>query len=178
MVFSYRYIVLELCAGTLREVCNKNYEGPDLPPDQTVLYEIADGLNYIHSKKLVHRDIKPENILVSEKAQIKLSDFGLSKETSTNHTFLVSGPFKGTRQWMAQEYLNLSNNQNQPNETPMKGSIESDIFSAGCVFFYYVTRGFHPFGEDNFIIANIIKDDQVHIDSNSLIISFPRINYI
>jgi serine/threonine-protein kinase/endoribonuclease IRE1 len=131
-------------------------------------------LNYIHSKKLVHRDIKPENILISEKAQIKLSDFGLSKETSTNHTFVVSGPFKGTRQWMAQEFLNFSFNQNQPNETPMKGSIESDIFSAGCVFFYYVTRGLHPFGEDNFIIANIIKDDQVHIDSNSLILSFQR----
>jgi serine/threonine protein kinase len=93
-------------------------------------------LNYIHSKKLVHRDIKPENILISGKAQIKLSDFGLSKETSTNHTFVVSGPFKGTRQWMAQEFLNFSFNQNQPNETPMKGSIESDIFSAGCVFFY------------------------------------------
>ncbi len=73
---------------------------------------------------------------------------------------------------MAQEFLNYSFNQNQPNETPMKGSIESDIFSAGCVFFYYVTRGLHPFGEDNFITANIIKDKQVHIDSNILILSF------
>jgi serine/threonine protein kinase len=162
--FCRRYIVLELCTGTLADVCNNKYQGPDLPSDCTVLIEIATGLQYIHSKKLIHRDIKPENILISLDGRIKLSDFGLCKETSTNHTYLVSGPFKGTRFWMAQEMLNVPNNS----PTPIKGSVKSDIFSGGCVFFYFVTRGIHPFGEDNFIVGNIIKDSPVHFDSNAI----------
>ena len=48
---------MELCAGTLEDVCNRSveYEGPALPSNTTVLYEIACGLNYIHSMNLVHR---------------------------------------------------------------------------------------------------------------------------
>jgi serine/threonine protein kinase len=75
-----RYIVLELCAGTLGDVIDKTYNGPALPSDSRVLYEITNGLDYIHSKKLVHRDIKPENILISTAGKMKLSDFGLSKQ--------------------------------------------------------------------------------------------------
>jgi serine/threonine protein kinase len=163
-----RYIVLELCTGTLADVCNNKYQGPDLPSDCTVLIEIATGLQYIHSKKLIHRDIKPENILISLDGRIKLSDFGLCKETSTNHTYLVSGPLKGTGIWMAQEMLNIS----VTDSTPIKGSIQSDIFSAGCVFFYFVTRGIHPFGEDNLIAGNIIKDTPVNFDSRYIAIFY------
>ena len=162
-----RYIVLELCEGTLAGVINKTYKRPELSSDMTVLNEIATGLAFIHSKKLVHRDIKPDNILISSNGRIKISDFDLCKETSTNHTYLVSGPFKGTKFWMPKELLNLSNN----NSTPVvKGSIKSDIFSAGCVFFYFVTRGIHPFGDDKFdnseIQQNIVDGNVVNFHRN------------
>lgn len=160
---SHRYIVLELCAGTLADVVNETYKGPELSSDMTVLNEIATGLAFIHSKKLVHRDIKPDNILISSNGRIKLSDFGLCKETSTNHTFSVSGPLKGTLFWMAKELLNVYNNNSIP---VVKGSIKSDIFSAGCVFFYFVTRGIHPFGLADSIVRNILADNIVNFDRN------------
>ena len=169
-----RYIVLELCGGTLKSVCTGAYSGPNLPSDQTILKEIAIGLNYIHSKQLVHRDVKPENILISSTTpvHIKLSDFGLSKETSSNQTYTVSGPYKGTWKWMAPELLDMLPNSYSTKETVVqkRGSCKSDIFSAGLVFFYFVTRGVHLYGEptngsDEFIVRNIRVNHQINLHS-------------
>lgn len=134
-----------MCAGTLTDYCKGNYNGPALPPHALVLYQIANGLDYIHSKKLIHRDIKPDNILVSTKKpiQMKLSDLGLSKKLSNNKTFSMSG-FKGTEKWIAQEIMDLITDSDLPH-----GTIESDIFAAGCVFFYFLTKGSHPFGNND-----------------------------
>ncbi|XP_046460948.1 serine/threonine-protein kinase/endoribonuclease IRE1-like isoform X2 [Daphnia pulex] len=137
----FRYIVLELCAGTLSEVIENSYKGPALPSDKMVLYQIADGLDYIHSNKLIHRDIKPENILISMAGKMKLSDFGLSKQISTRGTCSISG-IKGTLLWMAPEFF----------ENIEKATPKCDIFPCGCVFFVFLTRengGIHPFGDTN-----------------------------
>jgi serine/threonine protein kinase len=137
-----RYIVLELCAGTLSEVIENTYKGPAQPSDAIVLYQIADGLDYIHSKKLIHRDIKPDNILISTAGKMKLSDFGLSKQISTRGTCSMSG-IKGTLLWMAPE-LRGNNGVNN------KATPKCDVFPCGCVFFVFLTRengGIHPFGD-------------------------------
>jgi len=42
------------------------------------IYQVADALNYCHSKKVIHRDIKPENLLLSATDDVKLGDFGWS----------------------------------------------------------------------------------------------------
>ena len=155
--------MLELCAGTLEEFVNGKYKGP-MPTDAQILYQIACGLNYIHSKKLVHRDIKPENILISltDPVRMKIADFGLSKHTSDRGTFAVSG-IRGTRDWIAPECFPP---QNSEEEIGKRGSVKSDIFSTGCVFFYFVTRGIHLFGEgDLTIMANILKKDPVNLTS-------------
>lgn len=167
-----RFIVLELCAGTLEHVCSNTYNGPDLPPDSQVLYQIADGLDYIHSKKLVHRDIKPENILVSTSTPVrmKLSDFGLSKEVSTMNTCSMSG-FKGTRLWMAVELLKMCEQLNSQltMEFKSKCSTSSDVFSTGCLFFFFITRGTHLFGTElHFIVPNILNDDRKNINSKEI----------
>ena len=158
------YIVLELCAGTLGDVCDNKYRGPELPSDETVLYQIACGLDFIHSKKLVHRDIKPENILISltDPVMVKISDFGLSKPTNSRGTFTISG-IRGTLNWIAPECFTSQN------LTGKRGSVKSDIFSTGCVFFYFVTRGTHPFGENLFIMTNIRLDNPVNLSSNLIL---------
>ena len=163
-------------------MCAGGYNGPDLPPDKTVLKEIASGLNYIHSKKLVHRDIKPENILISSTTpiHIKISDFGLSKETSENQTFSVSGPYKGTWKWMAPEQFDIMGNSSATNGVKKKGSCKSDIFSAGLVFFYFVTRGVHPHGEignisDEIVLRNIKNNNQVNFYSKFL--NLPEVDF-
>ena len=154
---AYRFLVLELCAGTLKDFCTGKYKGPALPSDALVLYQIANGLDYIHSKDLIHRDIKPGNILISNTIpiQMKLSDFGLSKKLTPNGTFDMSG-FRGTENWIAPEIMNLIINPNLPH-----GTVESDIFVAGCVFFYFLTRGSHPFGDQENCRNNINNGDPI-----------------
>ena len=164
-----RLIVLELCAGTLQDVCDNKYKGPPLPPDEIVLYQIAYGLNYIHSMKLVHRDIKPANILISSTnpVVIKISDFGLSKPTSDRGTHTKSAEFRGTYYWAAPECLPPENSMENTNTEMIRGTNKSDIFTAGFVFFYYVTRGIHPFGDlrGYDIVGNIRKINPVNLAS-------------
>jgi serine/threonine protein kinase len=152
--------VLELCAGTLYDYCEKKYNGPELPPDGQVLYQIANGLQYIHLQNLVHRDVKPDNILISmtTPVQMKLSDFGLVKKTSSRGTFTQRSQqfgLKGTICWLAPETLKnffewkkvQKLSPDTPSEEIPHGTIQSDTFAAGLVFFFFLTRGTHPFGK-------------------------------
>ena len=163
-----RYIVLELCAGTLEEFVNGKYKGP-MPPDENVLYQIACGVAYIHSKKLVHRDIKPENIWISltdtDPVMMKVSDFGLSKSVNSRGSYSVSG-IKGTHNWMAPELLELADSEE---EITKRGSVQSDIFSTGCVFFYFATRGIHLFGKGMRIAANILENKPVNLKGDEIL---------
>jgi serine/threonine-protein kinase/endoribonuclease IRE1 len=158
--------VLELCAGTLKDYCEKKYKGPELPRDIIVLYQIANGLRYIHSRNLVHRDVKPDNILISmtTPVQMKLADFGFVKKTSPQGSFKQS-ELKGiTFKWMAPEILKLMDGSSS--ELP-HGTIQSDTFAAGCVFFYFLTRGRHPFGSNSFKIPmNILDKNPIELNQH------------
>ncbi|KAK4004403.1 hypothetical protein OUZ56_006137 [Daphnia magna] len=167
---SFTHLVLELCGGTLMDYCEKKYSGPKLPPDELVLYQIANGLHYIHSRDLVHRDIKPENILISmtTPVQMKVSDLSFVKKTRQD-TFSQS-KIRGTLLWMAPETLKAyTDNENKSTDLPGEfpdGTIKSDTFSSGCVFFYFRTRGKHPFGKNKVsALANISKNNPEELDS-------------
>jgi serine/threonine-protein kinase/endoribonuclease IRE1 len=160
--------VLELCDGTLTQCIAKEYKGPELPPDGIVLYQIANGLHYIHSRNLVHRDVKPDNILISitTPVQMKLSDFGLVKKISPQGTFTQSG-LKGTEKWMAPEILELLKLMEDDSNIELPhGTIQSDTFAAGCVFFYFLTRGKHPFGKSYQIMMNILNNNPIELNQH------------
>jgi serine/threonine protein kinase len=127
-----------------------------MPSDAEVLLQLATGLEHIHSMNIIHRDIKPGNILISKTNPVvmKWADFGLSKPTNSRGSASLSG-FRGTKRWMAPEILR---------RRPLRGSQQSDIFSTGCVFFYFLTRGVHPFGKNNNddINTNILGDNPVN----------------
>ena len=86
------------------------------------------GVQFIHSKNIVHRDIKTENFLVftrDGKLLVKLSDFGAAKELAN----LQAGTNTGTFNYMAPERL----------EKQAVCTIESDVWSLGCVFYEAMT---------------------------------------
>ncbi len=171
---------MELCAASLdqRYLPPGNpakYDGP-MPDDRHVLLQIAKGLNYIHSQKFVHRDIKPSNILISKPSSlykhtnnvsIKISDFGLSKRTSDGGSYSISGS-KRDSCWSAPELLEANIND----ASAVRGSVSSDIFSTGCVFFFHLTRGMHLFGIGMEINVNIIEGNRKKLGTIALLISF------
>ena len=137
--------MLELCVGTLADVINGKYKETQFPSDLNVIYQISNGLFYVHDKNIIHRDIKPRNILISKNYKIRLSDFGLSKKVHLLSDESKSGT-KGTKKWIAPELKEIDINTGKLKH---KATFESDIFSAGLVFFVFLTRnqlqgGIHP----------------------------------
>ena len=121
-----------------------------------------DWLTFIQ-KDLFIEYIKPENILISitsDHVTLKWADFGLTKDIDEDGFYEMSGQ-KGTLYWMAPEIWAFTVRGRGPTAGPNKFTCASDVFSAGCLFFHFVTGGVHPFG-------SIIKRDvSSNIESNN-----------
>lgn len=57
----------------------------------TYIYQLADALNYCHSKKVIHRDIKPENLLLGFYGELKIADFGWSVHAPSSRRTTICG---------------------------------------------------------------------------------------
>jgi serine/threonine protein kinase len=155
---------MELCAASLQDYIKGKYKGP-MPTDEQVLFQLANGLEYIHSMGILHRNIKPENILISltKPVQMKWSGFGLNKPVNERGSCSLSG-IKGTQNWLSPEELVIT--ESEVNVDHMRGSVKSEIFSAGCVFIFFLLRGLHPFGyelNDRNIVNNVLSEYPVNV---------------
>src|SRR3954471_2972635 len=101
--------------------------------------QVAAGLDYAHSMKVVHRDIKPANIMISRQKVAKIMDFGISKSVDT---LTRTAHILGTPYYMSPE---------QVMGLVLDG--RSDLFSFGVVL-YELATGARPFGGDT--VATII----------------------
>ena len=131
------YLVLEyLPGGTLKG----QVMGRPIPWQEAVrlLLPIAGALDYAHEQKIIHRDVKPANILLTEKGQPMLSDFGIAKilEMKEEFTLTGSGTGIGTPEYMAPE-------QGMGKEVDAR----TDIYSLGIVLYELVT-GRKPYTAD------------------------------
>ena len=68
-----------------------------------LMYNVLEGLHYLHSNGMIHRDIKADNILLDKKGNIQISDFGVS--ATLKNTMGCFDTFIGTPFWMSPEIL-------------------------------------------------------------------------
>ena len=139
-----------------------------MPSEKDLLLKLANSLDFIHSRLLVHGDIRPENVLIftsnRKTATVKWTGFGLFKTIDKHGRFKVlnENQAKGNLRWMAPEMLQVVRQYSAIAKSPVQIlQKESDVFSAGCLFFFYLT-GAHPFGHGENIVDNILFWDRVN----------------
>jgi serine/threonine-protein kinase/endoribonuclease IRE1 len=157
----------------------------DLDPKRA-LRQITSGIRHLHKLKIVHRDIKPQNILVSTSkhggVRMLISDFGLCKKLDMDESSFQQtvNHAAGSFGYRAPEVLRGQVDPNAGISSPMGSTIGSksgsgstgsginmdpamrltrsiDIFSLGCIFYYVLTGGEHPFGGRYEREMNILK---------------------
>lgn len=128
---------LYICMGyykgeSLREKIKK---GPiPLSEALNIIFQIALGLEAAHEENIIHRDIKPGNILITERGEVKIVDFGLAKLAGMHLTQATSS--KGTAAYMCPEQIRGKNVDHR-----------CDIWALGVVFYEMLT-GHLPFQEE------------------------------
>ena len=136
---------MELCDGTLADYCKGTYQGI-MPGEMEAIKQMLEGLAYIHSQKYVHRDIKPNNILITQSAGLKIADFGFCKPVQHIESFSMSVAGIGTTGWMAPELLKSWVEVENGRKAAPTATAAIDVFSLGCVIYFFITKGVHPFG--------------------------------
>lgn len=98
------YLALEfMSAGSLEDVVRRAGRIPHAALGQIVV-QVLQGLIYLHREKhQLHRDLKPANVLLAASGEVKLSDFGISRQLE--NTMAVAGTFCGTAQYMSPERI-------------------------------------------------------------------------
>ncbi|XP_021746941.1 serine/threonine-protein kinase/endoribonuclease IRE1b-like [Chenopodium quinoa] len=117
-----------------------------------VMRDVVSGVAHLHEISLIHRDLKPQNVLIikDKNFRAKLSDMGISKRLPEDMSSVTqNGTGSGSSGWRAPEQLRES-----------RHTRAVDLFSLGCVLFFCLTKGKHPFGENFERDANIVKNEK------------------
>lgn len=155
-------LVMELMDGDLfhymrtRLRRDRNLKAPfTISEAVDIMLQIADGVNYLHEKRVAHRDLKSQNILVRtlkdvqdvHYIQCKIADFGLSKTKETSSTYLNRTMNVGTTRWMAPELMKFEipgAAPSQPNTPSRNYPFKTDVYSFAMVC-YEILTGQVPF---------------------------------
>lgn len=161
------YIALERCVCSLHDLIlshdNSNVtmevfkdlklwkpNGYPSPLLLKVMRDTVTGLAHLHELGIIHRDLKPQNVLIRKDISIsaKVSDMGISKRLPADKSSLTkSTTGYGSSGWQAPEQLR---NERQTRAV--------DLFSFGCLLFFCITGGRHPFGDMLERDINIVND--------------------
>jgi HAMP domain-containing protein/predicted Ser/Thr protein kinase len=127
------FISMEFIRGyTLAELIEEN---PRMAPRlaMSITRQITRGLEVAHEEGIIHRDIKPQNVLVDQKGQVKLMDFGIARMAESPNQMTAAGLIVGTPHYMSPEQV-----QGKALDA------RSDVYSMG-ILMYEMLCGIKPF---------------------------------
>lgn len=125
------YIVLELCKRRSMMELHKRRKAITEYECRYYIYQIIQGVKYLHDNKIIHRDLKLGNLFLNDELHVKIGDFGLA--TRIEYDGERKKTLCGTPNYIAPEILNKKGH-----------SYEVDIWSIGCVM-YTLLVGQPPF---------------------------------
>jgi serine/threonine-protein kinase len=122
------YLVMPFVSGgSIQQILGR----APLPSAEVASYatQVADALNYAHTRSVIHRDVKPANMLLHADGRVLLSDFGLAKVWvgSTQPSLPQSRPDAGTPEYMA------------PEQVQGQSDARSDLYGLGVVLYLLLT---------------------------------------
>lgn len=131
------YIAMEYCSGQSLDDISKQVKKIGGRIGEKVLgriaYSVLEGISYLYDRNIIHRDIKPQNILINEKGEVKLCDFGVSGEVVNS----LATTFTGTSSYMAPERIQGE-----------AYTVSSDVWSLGLTLME-LAMGYFPFEHKN-----------------------------
>jgi eukaryotic-like serine/threonine-protein kinase len=145
------YIVMEYIQGKeLKDFFDANQRF-DIKTTFRLMTELLDALEFAHDAGIIHRDIKPANVMVDADGHAKLTDFGVARVVDPDAApgeATQTGAVVGTPAYMSPEQI-----QGEPIDR------RTDIFSAGIIFYQFLT-GQKPFEGNQWALAKKIIQDE------------------
>ncbi|XP_068685587.1 fibroblast growth factor receptor 3-like [Montipora foliosa] len=145
------------------------YKNPDVKPETNLTseqlmkfaWEVADGMCYLSSKKIVHRDLAARNVLVGEGERCKVTDFGMARNVEQDDIYTKKSRGRLPVKWTAYEALFYG-----------VYTTQSDVWSYGILLYEILTIGGSPYPDTHArLIADKIQQGYRmpkprHVDSN------------
>lgn len=154
-VGNQRFYAMELVQGGSLESFLK--QKGKLPWQDVLRYsrQIAEALEHAHTAGVIHRDLKPANLLIGPNNVLKLTDFGIARDTTAT-ALTAAGKTVGTYAYMAPEQIR--------GKPPVDR--RTDLYSLGCVMYEMLT-GQTPFESENAgeMLVQHLQDDPLRITS-------------
>ena len=122
-----------------------------------LMFIICKAIQYLHENKILHRDIKPANVMITNSKEVKIIDFGLSKNLKALDTGTYANAMIGTPLYMSLECFDNS----------MNATEKSDVYSLGVLFYELLTKQY-PHNKSNYaelhksLLANTPTRPKVH----------------
>ena len=115
-------------------------------------FGLLQGIKFLHDQNIIHRDLKPQNILIDLSGNLKIVDFGISREIDFDQTTTYETFVRGTLFWLPPELVGRLGG---------KGKVKKndEIRVAVMLIFYIFSGGKHPFRDSNNNIYKQYCDD-------------------